>query len=203
MLSSSVLISFSPPKTFHFDPIHRLPTSKARILIRGSESKRFFGGGVWRVRVSDQEKMTEVVGIDAFRGGNGSEEEGEAILSDGPSGFDRVSELSGFESSLNQMSKWLIAALFGLVILWKHDSEAMWVAMGSVVNSCISVKLKNILNHRRPASALRSDPGMPSSHAQSIFYTALFAILSLFQWLGINTFTVGAGSAILICGSYL
>lgn len=71
-----------------------------------------------------------------------------------------------------------MAGLFGLIILWKHDAEAMWAAMGSVVNAWLSITLKQLLNHERPDSALRSDPGMPSSHAQSIFYAALFAILS-------------------------
>jgi hypothetical protein len=35
-----------------------------------------------------------------------------------------------------------------------------------------------MFNHERPAPALRSDPGMPSSHAQSIFYAAVFLVLS-------------------------
>jgi membrane-associated phospholipid phosphatase len=35
-----------------------------------------------------------------------------------------------------------------------------------------------MFNHERPALALRSDPGMPSSHAQSIFYAAVFLVLS-------------------------
>lgn len=71
-----------------------------------------------------------------------------------------------------------MAGLFALFILWKHDAEAMWAATGSVVNSWISITLKKILNHERPNAALRSDPGMPSSHAQSIFYTACFAVFS-------------------------
>lgn len=70
-----------------------------------------------------------------------------------------------------------MAALFGLVILWKHDAEALWAAMGSVVNAWLSTVLKRLLNQDRP-SALRSDPGMPSSHAQSIFYAAVFSVAS-------------------------
>lgn len=116
--------------------------------------------------------------------------------------FDGDLEPRGFESTLNRMSKWTVLGLFGLFILWKHDAEAMWAAMGSIINSCISAALKQILNHQRPNSALRSDPGMPSSHAQSIFYTACFSVVSLFYWLGTNAFTMSAGSVILTCGFY-
>ena len=75
-------------------------------------------------------------------------------------------------------SKWLVAVLFGTVILWRHDAEAMWAVMGSIVNSILSVILKRIFNQERPDSTLRSDPGMPSSHGQSIFFTVVLSILS-------------------------
>jgi membrane-associated phospholipid phosphatase len=50
--------------------------------------------------------------------------------------------------------------------------------MGSVLNSMLSMVLKRILNQERPVSTLRSDPGMPSSHSQSIFFTVVFTIVS-------------------------
>lgn len=71
-----------------------------------------------------------------------------------------------------------MSASFGGVIIWRHDAEALWVVMGSVVNAILSVTLKRILNQERPASTLRSDPGMPSSHAQSIFFIVTYIILS-------------------------
>lgn len=75
-------------------------------------------------------------------------------------------------------SKWLVAALFAAVFLLRHDAEALWTAMGSVINAVLSVVLKRILNQERPIATLRSDPGMPSSHAQSIFFTVVFVSLS-------------------------
>ncbi|KAL2924402.1 Lipid phosphate phosphatase epsilon 1 chloroplastic, partial [Bienertia sinuspersici] len=83
-----------------------------------------------------------------------------------------------FEAILNRLSKWLVSVSFGLVILWRHDPEAVWAAMGSVLNSLLSVVLKRILNQDRPIGNLRADPGMPSSHAQSIFFAVTFVILS-------------------------
>lgn len=75
-------------------------------------------------------------------------------------------------------SKWLVAALFGVIFLWRHDAEALWAASGSVLNAGLSTVLKRILNQERPVSTIRSDPGMPSSHAQSIFFTVTFSIIS-------------------------
>lgn len=74
-------------------------------------------------------------------------------------------------------SKWLVTAIFGVFILWRHDAEALWFAAGSFLNAMLSALLKQMLNQKRP-STLKSDPGMPSSHAQSIFFIVLFIILS-------------------------
>lgn len=71
-----------------------------------------------------------------------------------------------------------MSGLFAVVILCRHDAEAMWAVMGSVGNSMLSIILKRILNQERPAPSLRSEPGMPSSHSQSIFYIVMFAIFS-------------------------
>lgn len=75
-------------------------------------------------------------------------------------------------------SKWLVTALFCSIILLRHDAKSLWAAIGSVTNVMLSTALKRILNQERPTSALKSDPGMPSSHAQSIFYTITFLNLS-------------------------
>ncbi|KAF3678128.1 putative mitochondrial chaperone BCS1-A-like [Capsicum annuum] len=71
-----------------------------------------------------------------------------------------------------------MAAVFGIILLWRHDMEALWATSGGVLNACLSTALKGILNHERPVSTLRSDSGMPYSHAQSIFYTVAFCIIS-------------------------
>nr|DAD21604.1 TPA_asm: hypothetical protein HUJ06_023067 [Nelumbo nucifera] len=99
-------------------------------------------------------------------------------------------------------SKWLVFALFGAFILLRHDTEALWAAMGFDINAWLSITKKRILNQERPVSTLRSDTGMPSSHAQTIFFTVIFAILSLVEWLGINGFTIIVGVFVLACGSY-
>ncbi|KAE8664248.1 Lipid phosphate phosphatase epsilon 2 [Hibiscus syriacus] len=111
--------------------------------------------------------------------------------------------VQSFEATLNRLSKWLVAAaLFGGVILWRHDAEALWMAMGSIVNALLSVVLKRVLNQERPVAGLKSDPGMPSSHTQSIFFTVVFTIASILEWQGINEFSVCISVLALAFGSY-
>uniref|UniRef100_A0A7N0ZZR4 Phosphatidic acid phosphatase type 2/haloperoxidase domain-containing protein n=1 Tax=Kalanchoe fedtschenkoi TaxID=63787 RepID=A0A7N0ZZR4_KALFE len=83
----------------------------------------------------------------------------------------------GPEATLNRLSKWIVAAAFCAIFIWKHDAEAMWLLTGSVLNTILSIVLKQVLNQDRPVSTLKSDPGMPSSHAQSIFFVAAYLIL--------------------------
>ncbi|KAI3450977.1 hypothetical protein Pfo_007642 [Paulownia fortunei] len=108
----------------------------------------------------------------------------------------------GLEATLNSLSKWLVSALFAAIILWRHDAEALWAAMGAVLNVVLSMALKKILNQERPISTLRSDPGMPSSHAQSIFYTITFLNLSMVEWYGMNALTTTLSGFFFILGSY-
>ncbi|XP_039142812.1 lipid phosphate phosphatase epsilon 2, chloroplastic-like [Dioscorea cayenensis subsp. rotundata] len=192
LLSSSSL--HLPQKRFNLFHPNRLQICKNPILMTGFVSKKQFLGGLGS---SYQKSMEMLARVEKYGGGGVAEKEAEAeaVLGD--------AQLGKFEAILNKLSKWLVACLFGLYILWRHDGEALWAAMGSVVNSWLSITLKQILNHQRPVSALRSDPGMPSSHAQSIFYIAVLGILSLFQWMGTNLFTVSMGAFILISGSYL
>ncbi|KAL7193046.1 hypothetical protein ACSBR2_024794 [Camellia fascicularis] len=107
------------------------------------------------------------------------------------------------ESTLNRLSKWIVTALFGAILLWRHDAEALWAAMGSVANVGLSTVLKQLLNQERPVSNLRSDPGMPSSHAQSIFFTFVFAVFSMVEKLGINELTIALSVLTLAFGAYL
>ncbi|KAE8726863.1 Lipid phosphate phosphatase epsilon 2 [Hibiscus syriacus] len=110
--------------------------------------------------------------------------------------------VQSLEPTLNRLSEWLVAALFGGVILWRHNAEALWMAMGSIVNAMLSVALKHVLNQEWPMAGLKSDPGMPSSHAQSIFFIVVFAIALILEWLGVNELSVSISVLALAFGSY-
>ncbi|KAL6634980.1 hypothetical protein ACP70R_027651 [Stipagrostis hirtigluma subsp. patula] len=131
--------------------------------------------------------------------------EGDAILGgeELPGRRREATRWAPVEAALNRMSKWLVAGCFAVAAIWKHDAEIMWALLGAVANSLLSHILKKILNHERPAPALRSDPGMPSSHAQSLFYAATILVLSLFYWLGTNYLTMVLGPVTLAMASYL
>ncbi|RWR94095.1 lipid phosphate phosphatase epsilon 2, chloroplastic-like protein [Cinnamomum micranthum f. kanehirae] len=190
--SSRLTCRLKSPKPISF---HKFPTTKSVVK------------GVFLSRMSGfKNTMTEMSTAAAFRSSDGDEDAGyletQTILRSRSSEIGRELELGGLQSAMNQSSKWLVSALFGAIIIWKHDAEVMWAAMGAVTNSYLSITLKRILNQQRPVPTLRSDPGMPSSHAQSIFYAVVFAIVSLVEWLGINAFTLTAGACLFICGSY-
>ncbi|GAB2224409.1 hypothetical protein Droror1_Dr00005168 [Drosera rotundifolia] len=112
----------------------------------------------------------------------------------------------GLEPALNRLSKWLISGILGTIILWRHDAEALWAIIGSIANAVFSIALKRVLNQERPVSKLRSssksDPGMPSSHAQSIFFAVIFIILSTNEALGINFLSLMLSGIIVVTGSY-
>ncbi|KAL1536596.1 dolichyldiphosphatase [Salvia divinorum] len=111
-------------------------------------------------------------------------------------------EDGGIEATINNLSKWLISAIFIVFVLWRHDALALWASLGSALNALLSVLLKHLLNQERPFSTSRSDPGMPSSHAQAIGYTITFLAVTLVEMFGGNAFTVTLSGVFAVIGSY-
>ncbi|XP_043810284.1 lipid phosphate phosphatase epsilon 2, chloroplastic isoform X3 [Manihot esculenta] len=183
MVAATALLhkpTFTPSLSYPSNPRTFTPTLLLRLP---ASSFGFFGGVVSKKRVS-KTSMTELVKTYAFRDGDGEKSvkmlQQEALVKE-PSGFPSQFTPEGLERTLNRLSKWFVSFLFGAVILWRHDAESMWIAMGSVLNALLSVTLKRIFNQERPFPSANSEPGMPSSHAQSIFYTVVFSILSELQ----------------------
>ncbi|XP_048533451.1 lipid phosphate phosphatase epsilon 2, chloroplastic-like isoform X1 [Triticum urartu] len=195
----------SPPAPWpRVEPVrlNRLPQRKDRLLSlprsRRPRSPR------WLVLCMAEMAM---VGRGSSREPGVSAGEGEAMLGGdklpGQRAEAAATRWTPVEAALNGMSKWLVAGSFAFVALWKRDSEIMWALMGAQANSMLSSVLKKLLNHERPAPALRSDPGMPSSHAQSIFYAATLLVLSVFYWLGTNYLAMIIGATTIASASYL
>lgn len=145
--------------------------------------------------------MADLVKTHAWRDGDGEERfqalEQEAFMNNPSNDL-----VSGINAVANRLSKWVVAALFGSVLLLRHDGAALWAVIGSVSNSALSVALKRILNQERPVATLRSDPGMPSSHAQSISFISAFTLFSLIEWLGTNELSLFLTTLILALASY-
>ncbi|XP_062102445.1 lipid phosphate phosphatase epsilon 2, chloroplastic [Humulus lupulus] len=197
---SCCLKSFKPitaSPTLAYFPTSKLVLSSAFVLTKGlSHSRR-------KLTYLGSNTMFELIKTSSFRNGNGGEEGIKTIEQEALVGGSSGLLSNGFESTLNRLSKWIVSGIFAAVLLGRHDAEAVWFAMGSIVNALLSVALKRILNQERPASALKSDPGMPSSHAQSIFFNFMFVNFSVVEWLGINDITLAISGFILILGSYL
>ncbi|CAL5019074.1 unnamed protein product [Urochloa decumbens] len=178
--------------------LRRPPRCKDRFLLPRTRRRPRLRLGV---------RMAEMARVGS--GGESSPEVGVSVESDPMLGGEEspglrreASRWATVEAALNRMSKWLVSGCFAFAAVWKHDAEIIWILLGAVANSLLSVVLKKVLNHERP-SALRSDPGMPSSHAQSIFYGATILVLSLYYWIGTNYLTVILGPATLSVAVYL
>ena len=76
-------------------------------------------------------------------------------------------------------SRWAVVATVAAVVVWRHDDDVYWAVIGGVVNGVASKLLKKAFNEQRPLTALglKDDPGMPSSHAQSLGFFSLYASL--------------------------
>ncbi|KAJ7953037.1 lipid phosphate phosphatase epsilon 2, chloroplastic-like [Quillaja saponaria] len=177
-------------------------------------SKPFFPGGFVPKIVATNRKrvwgpiiMNDLIQTSALRNTDDGDEgvhalEQEALIN-GSSKFPSKFVGYNLESTLNRLSKWLVSGFFVAVILWRHDAEASWIVTGSIINAILSLALKRILKQERPVSAISSGHGMPSSHAQGIFYTVVVIIFSILEWLGFNTVTVTISGLSLAFGSYL
>ncbi|GMH24026.1 hypothetical protein Nepgr_025869 [Nepenthes gracilis] len=187
----------SVPSSF---PFHEFPSSQSSLLScefvsRKSVTKKFWARDHPGIRPF------------AWRGRrDGDERDGildQEHLVDRFSQFPSNLILGGLEPTINRLSKWLVSGVLGVLIVWRHDAEAVWAVMGSAINVALSITLKRILNEERPVLNQKSDPGMPSSHAQSIFFGIVFVIISIVEGLGINGLTLILSGLTLAIGSYL
>ncbi|KAF8098040.1 hypothetical protein N665_0275s0011 [Sinapis alba] len=146
------------------------------------------------------------VSVKRFARGDGSEPSGsveqEAFINGYPEIRYELVAGRGIEAIVNSLSKWVVSILFASIILLRRDGTALWGVIGSVSNAALSVVLKRILNQARPATTSRTDPGMPSTHAQSISFISVFAVLSVMEWLGTSKVSLFLSCLILASGSY-
>mmetsp|Transcript_14525 Transcript_14525/g.29117 ORF Transcript_14525/g.29117 Transcript_14525/m.29117 type:complete len:194 (-) Transcript_14525:387-968(-) len=77
------------------------------------------------------------------------------------------------------LTKWLVSGAAFATLCWRRDIESMLCILGAILNALVAKILKRIFNAARPQGARLSDPGMPSSHAQSLFFFASFLALAV------------------------
>ncbi|KAE8685981.1 Lipid phosphate phosphatase epsilon 2 [Hibiscus syriacus] len=164
--------------------------------------KTSFLGGILTQKIGLRDRSRTMIQTSVLKDSRDGDDATQVLEVEQEGLIDGSIRVQSFEATLNRLSKWLVAALFGVVILWRHDAEALWMAMGSIVNALLSVALKRVLNQERPVAGVKSDPGMPSSHAQSIFFTVVFTIASILEWMGVNELSVSISVLALAFGSY-
>ncbi|CAN0375140.1 unnamed protein product [Laminaria digitata] len=89
-------------------------------------------------------------------------------------------------------TQWVVAGSVGAALVTRADAETLVWVVGSLFNAVFSKVLKKGINQVRPAGSRLKDPGMPSSHAMSLFYLGTYLVIGL-QEHGMPS----AGSAIL------
>ena len=91
----------------------------------------------------------------------------------GPSGSDHHNHALDY---INNATKWAVSATTALVLLRnRNDPSTRFAVVGSVFAAFLTKILKKLINESRPREARKRDPGMPSSHAQSLSFLSVSA----------------------------
>ncbi|CAH1413590.1 unnamed protein product [Lactuca virosa] len=206
MLFAVVSILINPPpilNQFHKFDIHRKTPFSTPVFRTSKESAIGYPKPVrlkkMKVEGSIETGILNDGGDERFSPAVSALEQ-ETLIDYGGDSFHQT--VGGLHTLVNRLSKWVVAAIFGGFILLRHDALALWAAMGSILNVILSITLKQILKQERPASRVSSGHGMPSSHAQSIFYATLILILSVIRGQGLNVVTGVFSVLVVALGSY-
>ena len=84
-------------------------------------------------------------------------------------------------ASLLETKVFVSGATF-LTLMYKRDVQCFSFLAGAISNALLSKILKRLINSSRPKGAQLSDPGMPSSHAQSLFFFAGYLTSGAVLW---------------------
>ena len=82
---------------------------------------------------------------------------------------------------INESTKWVVSALVFGILLGKRDETTAWCIIGGVITAILCRVLKFIIQASRPSSSVRSDPGMPSSHASTLAFLSAFPSLMVLE----------------------
>eukprot|EP00850_Spirogloea_muscicola_P014386 SM000103S09478 [mRNA] locus=s103:92583:94115:- [translate_table: standard] len=108
-------------------------------------------------------------------------------------------------SALNASTKWGATLTAAAIVALRPGLPAAWFVTGAVLNALLARALKRALNQPRPAAASssgdaagawqRTDPGMPSAHAQSLGFLSCYAARAA---VSLSSTTGGVAAALLL-----
>ena len=92
------------------------------------------------------------------------------------------SPLRAVQNAVGASARGLVASCVAAALLVRRDPATfLWVA-GGILNAALSKVLKRLINESRPEGARTADPGMPSSHAMSLFFLSVFVAAAAQDW---------------------
>jgi dolichyldiphosphatase len=77
-------------------------------------------------------------------------------------------------NTINESTKWMVSAAVFSTLAVRRDLICAWWVLGSILAAVLCRGLKFALNEARPPTARKADPGMPSAHANSLGFLAMF-----------------------------
>lgn len=103
----------------------------------------------------------------------------ESTRNGGASSYDLAQKVGIALYPIGKPTKYVVSLAVAMTLLLRRDVPTLTFVVGSIANGHLSKVLKQVLNQRRPDGAYQVDPGMPSSHAQSLFYLSTGSSLAL------------------------
>ena len=83
---------------------------------------------------------------------------------------------------IGKNTKWIVSLSAAAVLLYRRDALAVSAIAGALSNAVLGKVLKRILQQKRPDGAPLADPGMPSSHAMSLFFLSCYLCSAIVSW---------------------
>ena len=71
-------------------------------------------------------------------------------------------------------TRWIVSLTAAAALLYRRDILMLRLLVGAIGSAVVCKILKRLINKARPASSSLSDPGMPSSHAQALFFFSTY-----------------------------
>ena len=73
-------------------------------------------------------------------------------------------------------ARFAVSGCVAAALVSRRDASTMLWVVGGILNAVLAKVLKRVINQARPEGARTLDPGMPSSHAMSLFFLATFVV---------------------------
>lgn len=94
-------------------------------------------------------------------------------------GLGRQSKCKKLLRTVDKYDKWMVSGTVFVFVVRYWGLTAVWTLLGALLNALICKISKKIINQPRPGEMANSDPGMPSSHACSLFFLGVSGALLL------------------------